>query len=99
MNSNIFSALTLDDDESDDVTDLAKFMAAFEPRKESKVEPIPAPKIKSLDDIEIAGIDIDLGSRSSAEKTSTLNRPLVWIDLEMTGITFSTALPLNRMED
>lgn len=88
MNTNIFSALALEEDESDEVVDLAKLMAAFETRKESKVD--PAPKVKSLDDFEIAGIINDLGSRSSAEKASTLTRPLVWIDLEMTGIAFST---------
>ena len=99
MNSNIFTALTLDDDESDEVTDLSKFMAAVETMKEWKREWFTAPKIKSLDDIEIAGINNDLGSRSSAEKASTFKRPLVWIDLEMTGMTFPTALPLNRMED
>ena len=99
MNSNSFSALTVDDDAVDQVTDLVKLMAAFETRKESKGEWIAAPKINSLDDIEIARINFDLGSRSSAEKASPLIRPLVWIDLEMTGMTFSTALPPNRMED
>lgn len=96
MNSNIFTALTLDDDDDDEViltprnrrpdTDLLKFMKALENRKVSKVTPAPAPDIKSLDEFKITGINIELGSRRAAEKGSSLIRPLVWIDLEMTGL-------------
>ena len=95
MNSNIFTALTLDDDDSDEViltprnrrpdTDLLKFMKALENGKVSKVTPAPAPDIKSLDKFKITGISIELVSRRAAEKGSSLIRPLVWIDLEMTG--------------